>query len=126
VVEDGWLAGGILGLASLYVTHRRELTEDFRALYSTSIYEVAGQELADLLSALLRNPSSRFHAAIAKWKYPLSREGFALLDLTDVLLMRWMGDKFKPVTRPSDVPRERTGRSPEAALRMLRPHQFED
>lgn len=80
-----------------------------------------------MVAQLSANPASTFHAAVAGWSHPLTWEGFRLLDLTDVLLMRWMGKNYKPVKRPSDVkPKKRVGKSPEAALRQLRPHLFED
>ena len=126
MVPVGPHPGGSLGLAGLYVEYRREITEDFRALYSTSLYEVAGPELADLLASLLRNPASHFHAAVAEWKQPISHESFYVLELIDVLLMRFMGEKYKPYPRPSDKPKKKVGKSPEAAMRQLRPHLFQD
>ena len=79
-----------------------------------------------LIRSLLRDPASRFHAAVAKWRSPLSQEAIYQLDLMDLLLMRWTGDKFKPLSRPWDVVAARSGKSPEAALRQLRPHLFVD
>jgi len=76
--------------------------------------------------SLLANPSSAFHAAVAGWTFPVSRESLYQLDLIDILLMRWQGDKYKPYPRPSDAPTPVKGKSPEAAMRQLRPHLFED
>lgn len=73
---------------------------------------------------LLQDPTSRFHAAVAGWEHPISREGMYGLDLIDVLLMRWAGDKFKPVGRPWDKAKVRGRaklRTRAEALRILRP-----
>jgi hypothetical protein len=87
---------------------------------------VSGPELADLLRALLNNPASVFHAAIAEWKRPISHESFYVLELIDILLMKFAGEKYKPYPRPSDKPKKKTGKSPDAAMRQLRPHLFKD
>ena len=84
-------------------------------------------ELAHLLKALLSDPRSRLHAAVAGWSHPLEWGDWYQLDLIDVLLMRWSKDgAYKPVPRPSDPVKKKTGKSPQAALRQLRPHLFKD
>lgn len=88
-----------------------------------SPYEVSGPELAALIHSLLEDPASRFHAAVSGWTYPVTREAINQLDLMDLLLMRWQGDKFKPLPRPWDV-QKRSGKSRTEVLRQLRPHLF--
>lgn len=122
---NGQEAGGIFGLARLAVEHRGGLVADFRAIYSTSLWDVRGPELFQLITDLRSDPASRFQAAVAMWDHPLSREAIYQLDTLDVLLMRWAGDKFKPVHRPWST--HRIGakkRTQSEALRILRPHQF--
>lgn len=91
-----------------------------------SLWDVRGPELLHLVAGLLRVPESQFHAVVAGWDHPISRQAMYQLDTIDVLLMRWAGDKFKPVARPWDgankpVVKKRTKSE---ALRILRPHQF--
>lgn len=78
-----------------------------------------------LVSGLLRNPESWFHAGVARWEHPISRQAMYQLDTVDVLLMRWAGDKFKPVARPWDRAGKRPvkKRTAAEALRILRPHK---
>jgi hypothetical protein len=100
------------------------LAADFRAIFSVSLWDVRGQELLTLISDLLTDPSSRFHAAVAEWKHPLSRDAMYSLDLMDILLMRWTGDKFKPVSRPwSDIRSGGVKRTAAEALAILRPQK---
>lgn len=117
--------GGIFEFARQCVEHRAELAADFRSFYSTPLHAVQGAEFAHLVRALLGMPESRFHAAVVRWDHPISRAAMYQLDLIDVLLMRWAGDKFKPVHRPWST--QRPGgkkRTASEALRILRPHQF--
>lgn len=98
------------------------MVADFRAIYAVSLWDVRGPELLHLINDLLSNPESRFHAAVALWDHPITRAGMNQLDLIDVLLMRWAGDKFKPVHRPWST--QRVGgkkRTAAEALAILRP-----
>lgn len=85
-----------------------------------------GVELIDLIDQLRHNPASRFQAAIANWTHPVSREAMAQMDIADLMLMRWAGNKYKPLPRPWDHAITRKGKSPAAAMRQLRPHLFAD
>jgi fermentation-respiration switch protein FrsA (DUF1100 family) len=116
-------AGGIFGLVSLALEHPVELVVDFRALYGASVHEVAGTELFALIRGLLGEPESRFHAASAKWDFPLSREGMFLLnlyDLTNARTVRRASD-YKPTSRPWGSPKSGTAVSAVDALALLRP-----
>lgn len=119
-------AGGIFALGLLISEHRSLVVADCRAIYHVSAFEVAGAEFWALIGELLADPTSRFHAAVAGWSYPTTYADMHMLDLIDVLLMRWMGNKFKPVPRPWDQVKRRGGkkRTAEEALRILRPYQF--
>lgn len=81
--------------------HRTELVADFRAIYSVSVWDVGSRELVTLIRSLVSDPTSRFHAAIAGWKHPISYEGMAQLDLYDLLYQSWKRKgRFKPYPRP--------------------------
>lgn len=115
--------GGIVGLSQLAVEHRAELCADFRSIYHTEFDAVPASEVWGLMKLLLADPTSRFHAAVAGWSHPLDYEGMFLLDLLDLLLMRWSEKgQFKPLPRPWDAKRVTKKRSPSEALRILRPH----
>lgn len=121
--------GGIVGLSRIAVEHRAELAADFRSIYSVSLWDVRGAEMWFLIRLLLANPASRFHAAVAKWEHPITFEAMYQLDLIDVLLMRWAGDKFKPVARPWDkkpAGSKKTMLSAAEAHKRLRPHLYKD
>ena len=115
-------------VAHLVREHRAELVADFRAEYSVSLFDVRGHELSLLILGLLKDPTTRTHAAFAKWEYPLSREAIYTLDLIDILLSKWMPKgKFKPSARPWDaVVLKRSGArlDDEALHRKLRPHLY--
>ena len=97
----GGVAGGIFALSRLAVEHREPLTADFRTIYSVSVHDARGAELWFLIHALLSNPDSRFHAAMAGWTHPLPFEGMALLDMYDLLYQSWpRKGRFKPYKRP--------------------------
>lgn len=98
----GCVVGGIFRLGISVAAHTSELYADFRAIYSTPLSHVSGPELFHLLSALLADPTSRFHAAEAGWSNPLSWEGMNDLHLLDLLLQRW-STSFKPFPRPWDA-----------------------
>lgn len=115
--------GGIFELSRLTVEHRAELAADFRSIFHVQFDSVQIPELWFLVRALLADPASRFHAAVAGWDHPLAFEGIYLLDQIDVLLMRWSEQgKFKPVPRPWDVKKVGKKRTVSEALRILRPH----
>lgn len=88
---------------------------------------IPDEMLAFVLGAIA-DPGSQLNAAVQGWKHPLSREGFLLLDLID--LMGQVNSKkgaWKPVPRPlkngGDKHEERVGRttlSPDEARRLLR------
>lgn len=93
-----------------------------------SVHAVHGAELWNLLHALLSNPESRFHAAIAGWKHPLSFEGMGALDLYDLLYQSFRRrGRFKPYPRPwPDKSTKRLGgsnqrRSIAEVRKLLRP-----
>lgn len=72
-------------------------------------------EALQLLEALSKDPSSSFAASLNNWPHPLSREGFALLDLYD-LTEFWRTGK-RGVEHP--------GR-PKAPRRKIRPTVSQD
>lgn len=119
---DGEDRGGIFGLARIAVKHRADAAADFRDIFSVSLWDVRGPELLILIADLLTRTESRFHASVAEWEHPISRDAIYSLDLIDVLLMRWTGKQFKPVPRPWSNIRP-TGRRHTAseALAILRP-----
>lgn len=124
-VDELGVPGGIVGLSRIAVEHRAELAADFRSIYSVSLWDVRGFELWSLIRFLLSNPGSRFHAAVAKWDHPITFEAMYQLDLIDVLLMRWTGDKFKPVARPWDKkPAKKSQLTATEAHKRLRPHLY--
>ena len=109
------------------VEHRTEVVADLREFFSASLWGVPMLELAHLLRALLADPRSRLHAKVAGWDHPVSYEAIYQLETIDTLLALKLGDKFKPVARPWDKKRPAVKkRTRTEALRILRPHLFED
>jgi hypothetical protein len=126
---SGCRLGGILWLTGQVVAHRFELFADFRAIYSVSADAVCGPELWALCRALLKDTGSRFHAAVAGWDHPLSREGIDQLHFIDLHLQRWStrDRKNRPWPKPWDAAalRSRAERiSDDRLLRALRPERF--
>lgn len=66
-------------------------------------------EALRLASVLAADPSSSIATSVSGWKYPLSREGIALLDLTDVQISKAAGKRVKPLPRPWDRASRRLG-----------------
>lgn len=89
-------------------------------------------EAARLAQLLVRDVTSQTHAALAEWEFPLSREGFAAIDLFDLLLQIHHDPKksFKPHPgRPFKVDDKTTrrmgntgGRSREEIVAILNAH----
>lgn len=128
MVGDRRYAGGIAQLSALVRDHRVELVADFRAIYSVGAWDVRPREFVPLVRALLSNPSSSFHAAVAGWMRPLSYEGVAALDLYDLLYQSFpRRGRFKPYPRPwPDKSTKRLGgsnqrRSIAEVRKLLRP-----
>lgn len=121
----------LLQLFDLIEEHRIPFTRDFRERFGISRHDIGltvrYDEAFDLVVSLLSDPSSWLGAAVSGWKFPLTREAIFTLDLIDLLLMKWTGDQFKPVEKPWDANKpKRRGKSPEAAMRQLRPHLFKE
>lgn len=118
---EGGNAGGILELAQLTGEHLHVVLQDFRSIYNTSFWDVTVQEVWPLLLGLLVDPASRFHAAVAEWPSPVSREQLVLMDLYD----RFVNANFKkphvPYPRPWDHKPARRQISDEQAMAILRP-----
>jgi hypothetical protein len=83
-----------------------------------------------LILQLLSDSSSRLHAVVAGWDYPIDRAAMYQLDTLDMLLMRWSDKgKFKPVPRPWDKankPKSKSKMTAAEAHRKLRPHLYEN
>lgn len=124
-------AGGIRELCRIAAGLKKEVAADFRDIYKTSVYSVPSHELWQLLWMLFANTASRTFAAYARWEYPLSREGMALLEIWDTgnlanLLAVGKGKKFKPHPKPwpdENMTKKKTGtaRSAVEVLAILRP-----
>jgi hypothetical protein len=117
-------AGGIFQLSRLSVEHRSELVADFREFFHTST-DIPIFEAVALVAALLNDPRSRLHAAVAGWSHPTSWEAITLADVFDLQLRSKLENKsdFKPYPRPSDGAKPvRRRRSATEAMRILRPH----
>jgi hypothetical protein len=99
-------AGGIFQLSRLSVKHRSELVADFREFFNTST-DLPVADAVALVAALLRDPRSRLHAAVAGWSHPTSWEVIVLSDLFDLVLRSKLERKsdFRPYPRPSDKAR---------------------
>lgn len=121
-------AGGIFGLSRLAVTHRDELIADFRNLFGVSLYSVSGPEFLTLIHSLASDFRSKFHAALVDWKFTITREEIYLLDLTDLLILRWSDkDKFVARPRPWDKKQPKgKRRTSDEAKRILRPHLYDN
>lgn len=122
-----WFAGGTFELSRLSVEHRSELFADCREFFHVNPSEVPVAELMMFVRALLSDPRSRVQAVMAGWSHPISREAMYQLDAIDLMLQRWSEKgKYKPVPRPWNVKKKSAKkRSAKEALRILRPHQFE-
>ncbi len=72
--------------------------------------EMSFREAWNLIVELLKDPSSRLFASVAKWEYPMSRTDFILADLHD----RFTQVHFKkpqPYPRPfKDIDIERSAK----------------
>lgn len=121
MVDDGEDSGGIFGLARLCVEHEQELVADFRCLFHVGYRDVQGQEFAQLILSLFTITESKFRAVVSEWQYPLTRAEMHQLDLYDLLLRRWAGDKFKPLPRPWDK-KKKSKLTRSQARAILRPH----
>lgn len=119
-------SGKLLQLLGLIEEHRTSLTRDFAEKFGLSLSQVGVavpfQEASDLIVSLLADPTSWFRAERLGWKHPLSHEGMALLNMTDVLLSRWVKD-HRMLPRPWDGAKSRTGKrlSRRETLAILRP-----
>lgn len=67
------------------------------------------EELVELVRDLTHDPSSRLHAALAGWEFPVTREWMALADLFDMQLASKSKRKPKPYPRPFDKTKSRIG-----------------
>jgi hypothetical protein len=105
----GAYAGGIFTLVRLIGEHKTETVADLRALYGVSLWEVRIEELWHLVQMLTRDPRSWFHAAVAGWEYPISREWMAVTDLYDMQLASKNRTKQKPYPRPFSESKQRVG-----------------
>lgn len=120
-------AGGIFQLSRLSVEHRSELVADFREFFHTST-NLPVDEMVALVAALLNDPRSRLHAAVAGWSHPTSWEVIVLSDIFDLVLRSKLENKadFKPYPRPSDAVKPQVRRRTAAeAMRILRPHKVD-
>jgi hypothetical protein len=114
-------AGGIFQLSRLSVEHRSELVADFREFFHCRLTDVRVDEAVDYVKALLNDPRSRVHAAVAGWSHPTSWEVLVLSDLFDLVLRSKLERKsdFRPYPRPFDRAR-RTNLTPSQARAILR------
>lgn len=104
------------------------MTRDFREKFRLSIHEVGlsvrYDEAYALIVSLSSDSTSWFHAALADWDYPISREVMALMDLYDLQHQSKSKKKVKPYPRPwGDGSKKKIGTSVTAAeaVAMLRP-----
>lgn len=131
-------SGGILELTELVHGERRpELTRDFRERFHISLEQVGlsvpYDEARDLIRSLMRDPASWFHAAVAGWDHPFSREAMVSADLYDLQLrvaLKNKQNRFKPYPRPwPDKNKTRFGgsnkkkRTLSEVLKILRPNR---
>jgi len=75
-------------------------------------------ELVDLIDGLMRDPSSRLHATLAGWEFPVSREWLLLADLFDMQLATKSKRTPKPYPRPLDKSKNRIGGKNKASHTM--------
>ena len=101
---------------------------DFREKFHLSLSDIGQSVRYDeaflLVVSLSSDSSSWFHAAIAEWEYPISREVMALMDLYDLQHQSKSKKKVKPYPRPwGDGSKKKIGTSVTAveAVALLRP-----
>lgn len=123
MVGAHWL-GKSAELRRLAEEHESAFVYDIRAggFAYRDIFENP-DELTAYLDAVMRDPSSRLHAALNGWDYPLSRESMLILDLIDVTGRANAGKKWKTRPRPWRVKGQRIGATElprEEAIERLR------
>lgn len=107
-LDEGRSVGGSLKLLELIEEHKPEFAYDFRSRFNVSIDEVGRSvsylEAIYLTSILRRDPSSWVAAALAGWKYPVSREW--MLDRDSYDLLARVNSKQKPKPYPTPWPEQ--------------------
>lgn len=89
-----------LQLKELVELYEAELCYDLRKL-GINPAEVTLEELMLLIDPLMRDPMSWTHAAVAKWRHPISHEWAVLAATYDLLAQVHSGKrKPKPFPRP--------------------------
>lgn len=71
-------------LGELVKEYEAELVYDLRKL-GINPREIDLDELILIVDMLLRDPSSWFHAAVAKWKHPITHEWSVMVSLWELL-----------------------------------------
>lgn len=101
--------GKIRAVLELIGDYPEAVTYDFRARFGLSPSApfkgaVTWDEMWDLISALMNDPSSTLCAAANGWDYPISREAITLADLYDLTLSANTSKADRPKIKPHPRP----------------------
>jgi hypothetical protein len=103
-LDPGSGSGGILRLLEIRDQHPAELAYDFRSRFNLSYLDIGDTvtylETVQLVSILVKDPTSWLASVLYDWKQPVSREWAVLADVYDLLAMVNSKKKPKPFPRP--------------------------
>lgn len=121
--------GGIVELLELVERYPEELTYDWMTRIHLPLAALTDGRIGWLegylvTRAILRDPTSRTHAAMADWKYPMSRTEMILADLVDATIALGTDKKHKSKVKPYPRPwphgntrKSTPPKAPQAAVR---------
>ena len=119
-MDPGWPSGGICKLRELIAEHPAELAYDFRHRFNLGVKDIGHSitwlEAVQLVSVLLRDPSSWTQAARNNWDYPVDRNWIVASHAYDLLAM--VNSKKKPKPYPTPWP--------DANVNRLRPNKAQN
>ena len=112
-MDSGRERGGIFERRERIAEHEAEITYDFRSRFNIGLDEIGDRitwrETVQLVTILLRDPSSWLQASARNWKHPASYEWTMLASIFDAQVMANSKKKPKPFPRPWQNTANRTG-----------------